>query len=333
MDHETDSAIPAAHPYARLDPDRILNAVEQCGYLCDGRLLALNSYENRVYQVGIEDGTPLIVKFYRPGRWSDQAILEEHSFAHELLEAEVPVVEPLADHRGATLHSFQGFRFALFPRQGGRAPALDDAAHLEQLGRYLARLHNVGAVRPFHHRPALTIEHFASASGEYLLTHDFIPHELVPAYRAIFEALVQAVTAIFAAVPATSLRLHGDLHPGNVLWRDGPHLVDLDDSCTGPAIQDLWMLLSGDRDYMQARLLDLISGYEEFRDFDARELYLVEALRTLRMLHYAAWLARRWDDPAFPQAFPWFNSPRYWEEHILTLREQRARLDEPPLVL
>jgi Ser/Thr protein kinase RdoA (MazF antagonist) len=320
--------------FCELGPDQVLDAVESTGVACDGHLLALNSYENRVYQVGIEDKVPLVVKFYRPQRWSDEAILEEHAFTLDLHALEIPVVPPMLNEQGQTLLTFGPNRFALFMRRGGRAPSLDDPQHLEQLGRFIARLHNLGAVKPFKHRPRLDIDSFGIQAYQFLLEQGFIPPSLELSYRSLAEDLIKRIQMCFQhAGDVQQIRLHGDCHPGNILWTDaGPHIVDLDDARTGPAIQDLWMFLSGDRPYMTARLADLLAGYTEFRDFNARELHLLEALRTLRMLHYAAWLARRWDDPAFPQAFPWFNSPRYWDEHILSLREQAAMMDEPPLV-
>lgn len=323
------------HVYARLSPDCVLDAVESLGVQCDGRLLALNSYENRVYQVGIEGQAPLIAKFYRPERWTDEAILEEHEFSFELYANDVPVVPPIADAQGKTLHYFNGFRFSIFVRQGGRAPALDDGGHLALLGRFVARLHNQGALKPFKHRRTMTIDFYARQSATFLLDSGFIPVELEAAYSSLARDLITEIEAGFArAGELNMIRLHGDMHAGNILWTDdGPHLVDLDDVVMGPAIQDLWMFLSGERDYMQGCLLDLIAGYEDFREFDARELHLIEPLRAMRMMHYAAWLARRWDDPAFPAAFPWFNSRRYWDEHVLSLREQLARMAEPVLRL
>ncbi len=320
--------------FRALSPDQILDSVESTGRLCDGRLLALNSYENRVYQVGIEEDAPLVAKFYRPARWSDAAILEEHDFTLELADREVPVVPPLRDPEGRTLLVHGPFRFALYPRRGGRSPELDNSKHLEWMGRFLARLHALGEVRPFEHRPTLSIEDFGQRSREYLLGSGFIPVELETAYATLSADLLQRIQGCFErAGEVRSLRLHGDCHPGNILWTDsGPHIVDLDDARMGPAVQDLWMFLSGDRAYRTARLADVLEGYTRFRDFDPRELHLVEALRTLRMMHYAAWLARRWDDPAFPRAFPWFDDNRYWEGHILELREQAALMDEPPLV-
>ena len=321
--------------YADLDPDTVLSAVEAQGYSANGHLLALNSYENRVYQIGLEDRTFLVAKFYRPGRWSDAAILEEHSFTYELTDAEIPVVAPLQNPEGESLFHYQGFRFALFPRRGGRWPDLDNPDNLEWLGRFLGRIHAIGATHVFEHRPTLTIASLGTESYQYLLEHNFIPSYIEPAYRSLAEDLLQQIqTAFDRAGKVKQIRLHGDCHPGNILWTDaGPHFVDLDDCRTGPAIQDLWMLLSGDRQEMGAQLSEIVAGYELFADFDRRELHLIEALRTLRMLHYAAWLARRWDDPAFPQAFPWFNTTRYWEEHILQLREQAAALNEPLLVI
>ncbi len=328
------SAAPG-HPFSRLTPDTVIGAVESLGYRCDGRLLALNSYENRVWQVGIEEETPLIAKFYRPGRWSDEAIDEEHAFTRELAAAGLPVIAPLAGGVDRTLHRYGEWRLALYPRRGGRAPELDNPEHLEQLGRTLARLHNVGATGGFRHRPAIDIEGLGWQSRRFLLEQDWLPPELVRAYESLTADLLAAVAAAFdRAGDITLLRLHGDCHPGNILWREGaPQLVDFDDARTGPAIQDLWMFLSGDRDYMTRRLGDLLEGYTLFRDFDPRELHLVEALRSLRMMHHAAWLARRWNDPAFPLAFPDIGSPRYWDEHILTLREQAALLQEPPIRL
>lgn len=319
--------------YADLSPDLILDAVESKGYVSDGHLLALNSYENRVYQIGIGERQYLVAKFYRPGRWEDAAILEEHAFAAELAEAEIPVVAPLADDNGDTLFAHGGFRFALYPRRGGRWPDLDNPDHLEWLGRFLGRIHAIGATRSFAHRPTLDIDSFGTRSYRYLLDGGFIPSHIELAYRTLAEDLLTAITSAYARAGALdNLRLHGDCHPGNILWTDaGPHFVDLDDCRTGPAMQDLWMLLSGDRQSMALQLSELVAGYELFRDFDRRELLLIEALRTLRMLHYAAWLARRWHDPAFPLAFPWFNTPRYWEEHILQLREQASALQEPAL--
>lgn len=321
--------------YAELTPDTILNAVEDKGYVPNGHLLALNSYENRVYQIGLVDSSFLVGKFYRPGRWSNASLLEEHGFAQELLEAEIPIVAPLSDKTGATLFEYSGYRFALYPRRGGRWPDLDNPDNLEWLGRYMGRLHSVGRSRPFQHRPRLDIDSFGTQSYQFLLEQGYIPNHIELAYRTLAEDLLQQIAQRFEQTASVAqIRLHGDCHPGNILWTDaGPHFVDLDDCRMGPAIQDLWMLLSGDRHEMSAQLSELVAGYELFSEFDVRELRLIEALRTLRMLHYAAWLARRWLDPAFPQAFPWFNTPRYWEEHILQLREQAAALDEPPLAI
>ncbi len=319
--------------FCQLGPDQILDAVEAVGYVCDGLLLALNSYENRVYQVGIEDQVPVVAKFYRPRRWSDAAIQEEHDFTQALFDLEIPVVPPLKNAAGQSLQHLNQQRLAIFPRRGGRAPSLDDPAHLEQLGRFIARIHNVGAIAPFNHRPTLDIDHLGVQSYQYLLEQGFIPASLIEAYRGLAEDLLGQIRGCFDRAGAiATIRLHGDCHPGNILWTEsGPHIVDFDDATNGPALQDLWMFLSGDRQYMSARLGDILAGYTEFRDFNSRELHLLEALRTLRMMHYAAWLARRWDDPAFPQAFPWFNTARYWDDHILALREQAAMLNEPPL--
>ena len=320
-----------APPYAGLTPDCVLDALDSVGVRGDGRLLALNSYENRVYQAWCDDAPPVVVKFYRPARWTDEQILEEHALIEELADADVPAVAPMRLGE-RTLHVFDGFRFAVFPRHGGRAPELERRETLVQLGRYIARIHTVGAARPFSSRPALTIESFGDASRDYLLEHGFVPAELREPWTRIADLALAGVRHAFARGGFGTLRLHGDCHGGNVLWTDdGPHFVDFDDARTGPAVQDLWMLLSGDRDAMQAQLRALLEGYESFRDLDRRELVLIEALRTLRLLHYSAWIARRWDDPAFPAAFPWFGTTRYWQDRVLELREQVALMDEPPL--
>lgn len=319
-------------PFAGLTPDLVLDALEGISIRGDGRLLTLNSYENRVYQVFRDDAPPVVAKFYRPARWSDEQILEEHALLAELAASEVPAVAPISA-AGETLFAHAGFRFAAFPRQGGRAPELDRDPVLEVLGRYLARLHTIGARETFLRRPALTVEALGDESRAFLLEHGFVPPDLREAWTRVADLALEQVRRIFAATgQVTTLRIHGDCHGGNVLWTDaGPHFVDFDDARTGPAIQDLWMLLSGERASMEAQLAALLGGYESFRDFDRRELALVEALRTLRLLHYSAWIARRWDDPAFPIAFPWFNTQRYWQDRILELREQVALMDEPPL--
>ena len=324
-------------PFAGLTPDVVLDALESVGLFGDGRMLALNSYENRVYQVAMEDGPPYVAKFYRPQRWTDGEILEEHGFVHELAEREIPVVAPLAFAAGTTLSTFSGFRFAVYPNCGGRAPELEDRATREWLGRFIGRIHALGARVGFRERPALDIETFGEEPRDWLLGHGFIPPDLDEAYRSVVAMALDGARGCFArAGDVRTLRLHGDCHAGNVLWIPegslaGPHFVDFDDSRMGPAVQDLWMLVSGDRDEMAQQLSDLLVGYERFHDFDRRELHLLEALRTLRLIHYAAWLARRWDDPAFPAAFPWFNTQRYWQDRILELREQIALMDEPPL--
>jgi len=327
----TDAAPDAAEaPYRNLTPELLLDAIDSTGLRTDGRLLALNSYENRVYQVWLEDDSAVVAKFYRPGRWTDAAILEEHQFAAELAARELPVVAPLA-FAGRTLLEHLGYRFAVSPRRGGRAPELGDPAVLRWIGRLLGRIHLVGAAGGFAHRATIGVALLGEASRRTLLAGDWIPSELLPAWRGIADQAIEAAQAAFARVAdATPLRLHGDCHAGNILWTDaGPHFVDLDDACTGPAVQDLWMLISGDRDTIGAQWGELLAGYEIFRPFDRRELGLVEALRTLRLLHYSAWLARRWHDPAFPAAFPWFGEARYWQDRILELREQVAAMAEP----
>ena len=341
---------PTETPYAGLGPEVVLDALDAVGLRGDGRLLQLNSYENRVFQVYLEDGRAVVTKFYRPGRWSDAQILEEHAFAAELAAAEIPVADawPLAldpasrdadraSLLGVTLAKFDtpesSYRFSVSTRLGGRAPELEDPATLEWIGRFVGRMHAVGAVKPFAQRVALTPQTFGTQPRDWLLAQGFIPPDAEPAWRAVSDEALTAVRASFerGGLPRT-LRLHGDCHMGNVLWAaDGPHFVDLDDAVTGPAIQDLWMLLSGDRATMSRQLAAVLEGYESFMDFDRRELRLIEPLRTLRILHHSAWIARRWNDPAFPVAFPWFESPSYWAEQTSQLREQIRAMAEPPL--
>ena len=318
--------------YLNLEPDQILATLENLGFRCDGRFLTLNSYENRVYQVGIEDDSPVVAKFYRPGRWTDDDILEEHAFSEELAAMEIPVVAPMATG-GKTLHHAGHFRVSVSPCRGGRAPDLDNRELSKQLGRLVARIHLTGETRPFEFRPDLDIESFGYNSADFLLDNDFIPFEMTEVYEGIIEHLFEGIDDCFErAGSIRDIRLHGDFHPGNVLVNgEQLHIVDLDDCRMGPSVQDLWMFLSGDRNEQTPQLENLLEGYVEFRDFDARELHLIEALRTLRIMHYAAWLARRWEDPAFKTGFPWFNTPRYWDEHILSLREQMALMQELPL--
>jgi Ser/Thr protein kinase RdoA (MazF antagonist) len=326
------SAHPAAHPYDALTPEVILAAVETYGLRATGAMLPLNSYENRVYRVDTETNGPVAAKFYRPGRWSDEAILEEHAFAQLLAEHEIPAVAPLAGPAG-TLNRFHGFRFAVFPWARGRAPELNHADDRRLMGRYLGRLHRLGAAGEFRHRRRLTVAEFGTRPLAFIEQGGFVPDELRGAYFPTAHTVIAAVEERFAgAGPVRAIRLHGDFHLGNVLWTDsGPHIVDFDDCMTGPAVQDLWMLLSGETDERERQLIDVLDGYSEFMEFDPAELRLIEALRSLRLLHYSAWLAARFDDPAFPIAFPWFNTRRYWEEQILTLKQQLAALEEPPL--
>ena len=320
-------------PYSDLTPDLMLDAVDALGFDTDARILALNSYENRVYQVGIEDGEPVVVKFYRPGRWSDEQIIEEHLFTQELVDLEIPVVEPMI-FDGRTLHEHAGYRYTVYRRQGGHAPAFDDLDSLFILGRSLGRIHAVGAVRPFEHRPTLDVDSFGVYSREFLLSEGFLPADCVDAYDAVTLLLIDAMNGVFDAADFTHIRLHGDCHLGNVLWRDdAPHFVDFDDARMGPAIQDLWMMLSGPRPLRLRQLSELVDGYSEFYEFHPREIALIEALRSLRFMHHAAWLARRWHDPAFPKAFPWFNTSHYWAEHVRELEDQLNALEQPPLTL
>jgi Ser/Thr protein kinase RdoA (MazF antagonist) len=330
-----DASNPEKHPYDDLTPDTLLDAVESLGLVPNGRLLALNSYENRVYQIGIEDQQPVIVKFYRPGRWTNEAIIEEHQFTQSLAQLEIPVVAPMSfTDDQLTLHEHAGFRFAVYPNCGGRWPELDDPDKLMWIGRFIGRIHALGKAKAFEHRPRIDIQSYGWSSLDYLMKQDMVPGELQEPYHVVAEQLLQKVEDRFRIVSDVHyFRIHADCHPGNILWTDdGPHFVDFDDTRMGPAVQDIWMLLSGSRRDMTEQLCDILEGYTEFCDFDAMELNLLEALRSLRMLHYSAWLAKRWDDPSFPKNFPWFNSTSYWEEQILTLKEQLAVMDEQPLV-
>jgi Ser/Thr protein kinase RdoA (MazF antagonist) len=317
------------HPYAALTPEVVLDALASLGLRPDGRLLALSSYENRVYQIWLEEDPAVVAKFYRPGRWSAAQIEEEHAFARELAEREIPVVAPSHTSR------FADFTFAVYPRRGGRTPELGDPKVLEWIGRFMGRIHAVGSSKKFEHREALTPKTFGHEPRAYLLGTPFIPADLLDAWKAITQQALQLVDACYERAGAVrTIRLHGDCHPGNTLWtEDGPHFVDLDDARMGPAMQDLWMLLSGDRAAMTLQLRTVLNGYEQFREFDRRELHLLEPLRTLRLIHYSAWIGRRWDDPAFPAAFPWFDSQRFWQDKILELREQIALMQEEPLVV
>ncbi len=357
------------HPFETLTPDLVLDALDTLGLRGDGRLMALSSYENRVYQVQLEDGSAVVAKFYRPERWSDEQILEEHAFSAELMAAEVPAIGPMS-LGGHTLHHYAGFAFSVSPRRGGRAPELDDGEVLEWIGRFLARIHTVGAARPFTSRPALDVQTFGVEPREWLLGHERVPLDVQSAWASLSQRAIEVIASHGCLAgrhnrldntagsnagngnvgdgggggdgPIRTLRLHGDCHPGNILWTPtgapaaagpGPHFVDLDDARTGPAVQDLWMLLSGDRQQRTRQLGALVDGYEQFRSFDRRELALIEPLRTLRLIHYSAWLARRWADPIFPINFPWFGSSDYWQGQVQMLEEQMEAMEEEPLVV
>lgn len=318
-------------PYATLTPELILDAVDKLGFVTDGRLLALNSYENRVYQIGLETQPPIIVKFYRPERWSDESILDEHRFIKQLHALEIPAVAPLEPEQGQTLYRFKGFRYTLFPRASGHAPELDNEEHLRWLGRFLGRIHEAGRQLPLEHRPVLNFEQFGFNNMNYLIDHQFIPDYLGPAYESVAkEALTLASDFFKPFANSSALTLHGDCHPGNILWsQEGPVFVDFDDCLRGPVMQDIWMLLSGSPNEMLRQLDVLMEGYTLFSTFDHRQVQLIEPLRTLRLVHYSAWIAKRWHDPAFPLAFPWFNQGQYWESHINALREQVGIMQEP----
>jgi Ser/Thr protein kinase RdoA (MazF antagonist) len=323
-----------AAPFANLSPDLIVDAVESAGFASDGRILALGSYENRVFQVGLESGDPVVVKFYRPGRWSDAAIAEEHAFARELEAAEIPVIAPLLLPRGGELGEgsvpvFRDYRLAIYPRRGGQWPELATSDDRQWIGRFLGRIHAIGATRRFEHRARLSPQAMGRESVAWLIEGEFVPEYLQHRYVQVTGELLDLVESRFEhAGTLRYLRIHGDCHRNNVLWTAaGPHFVDLDDCMTGPAIQDLWMLLAGRPEEMRVQLGEILEGYSKFAEFDPIEATLIEALRALRMVHYAAWLARRWHDPAFPRAFPWFGEVRYFERHVAELEEQLAAVD------
>ncbi|WP_367606249.1 serine/threonine protein kinase [Legionella sp. W05-934-2] len=321
------------HDFANLKTDTMIDALESLGYRSDLRVLALNSYENRVYQMGIEEAEPIIIKFYRPNRWSNEQINEEHDFSLSLHAMEVPVIPPIViDNK--SLFEYEGYRFSLYRRQGGHAPELDDLNCLYNLGQHLGRLHAIGKTKPFEFRPEISLKSYAIDSRNFILNSNMLPLALEKAYESITENLIEKVKQQLQAIDYKRIRLHGDCHGGNILMRpDSLYIVDFDDARTGPAIQDLWMLISGDLDQKRKQLNRILQGYKQFCDFDMRELHLIEPLRTLRIIHYAGWLAKRWEDPAFPMAFPWFNSENYWSEHIITLKEQFSELDEPVIDL
>jgi Ser/Thr protein kinase RdoA (MazF antagonist) len=346
VDRPDPSLTTSETPYADLTPDLVIDALVAAGLDPDGRLLALNSYENRVFQVGICDQQPVVAKFYRPGRWSDAQILEEHRFALDLAEADVPAVPPLtldltralsAHNSGsvalqgepptlATWHTDQAtHRFAISPRRGGRAPELDDPEVLRWIGRLLARLHGVGRQARFETRPTLSVEHMGRGPWRWLQAHGDIPEPQRSVWLSVADQALDLCDQAFARVDGLRMgRIHGDCHTGNVLWTPdgGPHFVDLDDAMNGPAVQDLWMLLGGHRQDRQSALHAVMDGYESVRDFDWHEWSLIEPLRTLRLIHHSAWLARRWNDPAFPAAFPWFAQAMYWQQQSDQLRQQ-----------
>lgn len=318
--------------FSSLTPERILNDLDSLGWECDGRLIALNSYENRVYQVGVEDGEPVIAKFYRPGRWSTEQLQEEHDFLAELSEEEIPVVPPLASPlTGQTLNTCAPFPIAVFPRRGGYALEMDQSEQLYRIGRALGRLHTVGSRQAFAHRPSLNTTDFGHAAIEHVTRSPLLPDAMRSVYAGVAHDLITQVERSLAGYGDWSaLRLHGDCHAANIMVRNElMHIVDFDDARMGPAVQDLWLFLSGDPQEQRRALSEILEGYEEFRDFNRRELALIEPLRSLRVLHYAGWLTNRWEDPAFPAAFPWLAEPRFWDQHVLDLREQLSALQEP----
>jgi Ser/Thr protein kinase RdoA (MazF antagonist) len=307
-----------------LTPDRVLHAVEVGGLRCTGRCLPLRAFENRVYEVELEDERRLVVKFYRPGRWSRATIEDEHRFLADLTAAEVPAVAPLDLGTGRTLNEIDGIMYAAFPKVRGRTLDELDAENRRRIGRTIGRLHAVGAARPARHRPRLDVQRYVREPVEVLMAGDFIPGSLAPRYRDVALRIAGAVEAPLAAAPAQ--RIHGDLHWGNILWAsDGPILVDFDDCLMGPPVQDIWLLGRGNNEEARKMREDLIEGYELFREFDRSTLPLCEPLRALRIIYISGWIARRWEDPSFPPAYPNFRDARYWMqeyEELCTIAEE-----------
>ena len=316
--------------FSTLSPDLILDAIESRGLQVSSGLLALNSYENRVYQFMGEDLQRYVVKFYRPNRWSKAQIEEEHQFAFELAEHDIPVVAPLKFDQQSLL-DYQDYLFAIYPSVGGRQFEVDNLDQLEWMGRFIGRIHQVAKIKSFQYRPSISLDELVHQPIATLKQHIQLSSHIETAFFTILEQVQKAIEQQFFCTDV--IRLHGDCHPGNILWRDGPSFVDLDDCRMGPAMQDLWMMLAGDKQEQQLQLDTLINAYEEYCEFDPKQFKLIEVLRAMRMIHYMGWLIRRWQDPAFPQAFPWFNTDKYWEQQILALKEQLSALHEPPLTI
>lgn len=335
MQPEPSEPTSSSHPYAALTPAVILDALEEAGFQVSGRLFALNSYENRVYQIGLEDRPPVIAKFYRPGRWSEAAIREEHEFSLELQQADIPVIAPLVMPGGDSLGRHHDFLFAVFPQRGGQAPDTSVTDTLYRLGQCLGQIHNFGARKAFEHRPGFDLIDGIIKHNELLIDGGWIPNDLRPAWDSLIPDLIAGCQQRMAdAGQVDTLRIHGDCHAGNILCRDETMwFLDLDDCRTGPAVQDMWLLLNGESVEKGQQLGELLGGYEMFRDFNRRERHLIEPLRCYRQVAHCAWLARRWEDPAFPRFFPWFGQPRYWSDQILALREQLGALQEPAISL
>jgi len=317
--------------FAGLNPDIILDAIETVGIQVSSGLMALNSYENRVYQFVAEDNKRYVAKFYRPHRWNIEQIQEEHDFALELIGRHIPIVAPLVIN-GASLHQHDNYRFALFPCVSGRQFEVDNLEQLEWMGRFIGQMHSVAHGKRFEHRPEVCTTSYLDTPKEVLLASSLVPRHLQTAFHTLIDMVIAETKKTFSN-NYQSIRLHGDLHPGNILWRDGPTFVDLDDCRMGPAVQDIWMMLSGDRSQQSIQLDTLIEAYSEFHEFNKSQLSLIEPLRAMRMIHYMAWLSLRWEDPAFPNAFPWFAEDKYWENQILALKEQFSALQDPPLQL
>jgi Ser/Thr protein kinase RdoA (MazF antagonist) len=316
--------------YYQLTPDAITDALAGMGFYVDSGLMALNSYENRVYRFKNEEEGNLVAKFYRPGRWSREQIEEEHAFVAALAADGVRVVQPLQREQ-QSLFEYKGILFAVWPAIAARQLEADNLEQLEALGEQLAKLHLRGEREPLGHRSRMDPAVELPLARDLLERHGQIPAALRQPFFSLLERLLEEVCRRYR--PATDIALHGDCHGGNLLWQGGPWLLDFDDCRRGPAVQDIWMMLSGSRQEQLVQLDSLLAGYEMVREFDNPELALIEPLRSMRIINYMAWLASRWSDPAFPVNFPWFNTEGYWQQQIAVLREQLEALAAPPLSL
>ena len=318
--------------YSLLSPDFMLDAIESIGIHVDSGLLELNSYENRVFQFLDENRQRFVVKFYRPARWSDEQIQEEHDFSLQLKSADIDVVAPL-QFDGCSLFIYQGYRFAIFPSAGGRPIEVDNLDALESVGRNLGRVHQLASQQSFLHRPTVSVVEFVQTPKQILQQNNFVPVHLETSFFDVYDLLSKEIALQYKPDDKQLIRLHGDLHAGNILWRDKVTLLDFDDCRQGPAVQDVWMMLHGERHEQLLQLEVMLEGYEEFCSFDTKQLTLIEPLRAMRMMHYMGWIAKRWQDPAFSRHFAWFTDEQYWQQQVTVLQEQIDNMQKSPLSL